>query len=334
MAVSITTGPGPGEAGFAHCVPTEELWRRLARPFDVGEVAEVLLGIPADVITQLADVVISTGEEATVLLETMPTLLRRLRMGSNDSVERSASGVRGPVLWAETVAARSSSFGHTGVYVCSVPGRDYDVIENRLLVAALKTLVQAGGRVRALIGPEDDNDELASRALINIDMAAHYLGHRALAQVRPSTRTGRRSLRSMASGRGAAAYRPAVALLEKAAEPLEAEELMPFCDRSTRMHHRLLLAAMDALESRGSRLPGLRTESGTLIVGPFDYVSPRPARDGSPRIALLRGRDLVIALDPARVGVGGVDAAQVGCRRLVSVSTPVEVTKVVNAWGR
>ncbi len=334
MTPAITTSTAPAGVGLAPTFPTEELWRRLARPFDPGEVAEVLLGIPVDVTTQLADAVIATGDEATVLLEAMPTLLRRLRMGSNRHVERSASGIRGPVLWAATTAARSSSFGHPGVYVCCVPGRDYDVVENRVLVAALRTLVQAGHRVRALVGPEGVGDGLARRAVANTDLATSYLGHRAFALVQPAAPNGRRSLRSLASGRGSTAYRPALALLEKAAEPFEPEELMPFCERSTRPHHELLLAAIDALESQGPRLPALRAESGTLIVGPFDYVHPGGGRTGSPHIALLRGHDLVIALDPSRIGVGRVDIAQVDHRRLVSVSTPSEVAEAVNARGQ
>jgi len=288
-----------------------------------------MLGIPADVISELADSIVAAGPEAAAMLDAMPSLMRRLKVGSNSHLERSAAGVRGPILWAETVAARSSSLGHTGVYVCAIPGRDYDVAENRLLVEALRTVVASGERLLRSFGGGDAGDRVAVRARHHTEIAARYLGHRALAEVGAGNLRYRRSRRSVASGRRGSGYGPAVALLERAEEPFDPEDLMPFCNRATRSHHELLVAAIEALESRGDSVPCLRPEAGTLVVGPFVYVHPRGGRTGSPDIGVLYDDRTTVALDPLGVGAEMVPDDLVGGRRLLHVRTPVEVAELI-----
>jgi len=326
----IRTGGHLPAPGLVHDRPTAELWRRLARPFDSGEVAESLLGIPADVVMELADSKVATGPEATAMLDAMPALMRRLKVGHNSHLERSASGVRGPILWAETVAARSSSFGHSGVYVCAIPGRDYDVDENRILADALRSLAASGERLLRSFDGNDYSDPVAQRARENTDTAMRYLGHSALAHVGEGRLKRRRSRSSVASGRRGSGYGPAVRFLDRAQEPFDPEDLMPFCDRATRSHHSLLVAAIEAIESQGDSVPGLRPEAGAIVVGPYLYVHPLGGRTGSPDVGLLYDDRIVIALDP--LGVGGTTVMPdvlVGGRQLRHASTPVDVAVII-----
>jgi len=323
------TGGETPDPGLIHNRPTTELWRRLARPYDSAEVAEVLLGIPADVVGELADSIIATGPEAGILLDGLPSLMRRLNMGSNNHVERSASGVRGPILWSETVAAQSSSLGHSGVYVCSIAGRDYDIPENRVLVDALKTVVASGERLMGTFGKEPTHDPVVMRARHNTEVASRYLGHRALAQVGTGVLRHRRSRRSLAAGRHGSGYRPAVALLERAEEPFESEDLSPYCSRVTRTHHELLVAAIEALESCGQSVPPLRTEDGAMVIGPFLYIHPLSGRTGSPDMGVLHDDRITVALDPLRSGPDIVPDGLICGRRLVQASTTVEVAELI-----
>jgi len=315
--------------GLVHSQPTVELWRRLARPFDSGEVSEALLGIPAHVIRELADAIVSTGPEADALLGALPALMRRLRMSSGNHVERGAAGVRGPILWGETIAARSSSFGHEGVFVCSIPGRDYDVAENRALVAALNAVIVSGERLTASFGDHAAEDPVAIAARSNSETAARYLSHRALSQV--GTTDGKRSRfrRSLVTGRRGAGYEPAIALLERLDEPFAPEELMPYCSRSTRLHHELLVAAIESLESDGRSLPALRNEAKTMIVGPYVYVHPHGGRTGHPDIAVLHDNRITIALDPLGVGHASLPRSLVGDRSIVGLSNTEEIAELV-----
>jgi len=301
----------------------------LARPYDSAEVAETLLGIPAEVVGELADSIIATGSEAGILLDGLPKLMRRLIMGSNSHVERSASGVRGPILWAETVAAQSSSLGHSGVFVCSIAGRDYDVPENRVLVEALETVVASGERLTGSFGKEATEDPVAIRARHNTEVAARYLGHRALVQVGTGDIRHRRSRRSLATGRHGSAYRPAIALLERADEPFDAEDLAPYCSLTTRHQHQLLVAAIEALESCGQIIPPLRSEDGAMVIGPFLYIHPLSGRTGSPDLGVLHDDRITVALGPTNMGPSDVPDDLICGRRLVQASTTVEVAEVV-----
>ncbi len=331
MPAPLRTGGGHPAPGLVHSRPTAELWRRLARPFDSAEVSEALLGIPSRVIRELADAIISTGAEADALLKTLPALMRRLRMGSGNHVERGASGVRGPILWSETVAARSSSLGHDGVFVCSIPGRDYDVAENRALVAALRAVVASGERLTTSFGHDAGKDSVAAAARSNAELASRYLGHRALSQVGAGPGSRTRDRRSSISGRRAAGYEPAVALLEKLDEPFAPEELLPYCSRSTRLHHQLLVAAIEKLESGGRSLPALRTEADVMVVGPYVYVHPRGNRTGHPEVAVMHDDRLTIAFDPLGVGHESVPPGLIGDRRLVGVSNTEEVAELIGS---
>ena len=75
----------PFEAGVE---PTAELWRRLARPFDLAPTVEAMFGLSPDVVQQLAGVLTATCDEAEALLHRVITFLAPA-MAAPPAAERS-----------------------------------------------------------------------------------------------------------------------------------------------------------------------------------------------------------------------------------------------------
>jgi hypothetical protein len=227
--------------------PTAALWHRLGRPFRLAETVDALFGLAPDVVAQLAGTTLCTSPEAETLLAEMPTLVRALTTSVQGSPVRSRGEIRGPVLWSETMSARAASFGDPDLFVCTTPQRDYDTAENRVLVRALAMLADGG------------------KAVERIGVAEYVTRER----VRP------RTLKRVRGSKSAERYRAAMALLERATEPLDVADLVPYCDRRTRLQHDVLLAVIEDLERRGMRIPPLRVEAGALLAGPVTYIHAR-----------------------------------------------------------
>ncbi|MEO0494426.1 MAG: hypothetical protein AAF081_13540 [Actinomycetota bacterium] len=272
--------------------PTEELWRRLARPFDLPATVDALLGLSPEVVQQLAGMLTATCPEAEALISGMPRTLRNLKTAVGADMERCVGELRGPVQWSATVSAQASSLGNRDVYVCASPRRAYDIDENRVLVAALGAVAEAG---RHLDRGADDGyeDDSTRRARHNARLARRYLDHRSLDGVQVEGRPSPRAIKRTRGGRSSSSYGAAIAMLDRAAEPLSLEELAPYCDRRTRVQHGLLLSIIDDLEARGMRVPSLRAESGSLFAGPVEYVHPRRRGDRSRVHGIVIGNVLV-----------------------------------------
>ncbi|HEX7097287.1 MAG TPA: hypothetical protein VF183_15480, partial [Acidimicrobiales bacterium] len=165
-----------------------------------------------------------------------------------------------------------ASFGDPDLFVCTTPQRDYDTAENRVLVQALLRLAD-GGRAIERMGPQHDDEQL-QRARSNARTARLFLDHPALTRV-SRERITPRTLKRTRGGKSAVRYRSAMAVLERAAEPLDAHDLLPYRDRRTRLQHEVLLGVIEELERRGMRIPPLRVEGGALLAGPVTYVHPR-----------------------------------------------------------
>lgn len=284
-----TTLVDPFAAGLE---PTAELWRRLARPFDLGGTVDALLGLSPDVVEQLAGVLLATCDEAERLIGGMPKTLRNLKTAIGSNTERCYGALRGPVQWSETFAAQASSYGSRDVYVCSSPRRDYDIDENRVLVGALRAVANAGSHIDKVEEDSYEDDGLR-RARHNARIARRYLDHRSLEGVRLDGLPTRRALKRTRGGKHVSSYRAALEMLERVSEPLSLEELAPYCDRRTRVQHGVLLGIIDELEARGLRVPSLRAESGSLFAGPVEYIHPRRRGDRSRVHGILIGNVLV-----------------------------------------
>jgi hypothetical protein len=259
MAVAPLVEPGTG---------TEVLLARLARPYDPARVAGTLLGLPQRASRQLVGSVLVTSDEAEDLLDAMPHIVRSMAIATTDRAERCYGELRGPVLWSETMSARSASAGDPGLFVCSTTTKAYDTDENRVLKAALAAIERAGRDATQGLGPH--GDDVLRRARQNEHKARHLLEHRTLSAV-PVTRISGRSMRRTRAGSRRNTYQPAVALLMRATEPLRAVHLTSRANEATLADHDLLATAIAALDARSEGRVALRTSHGTLVAGPVRY---------------------------------------------------------------
>ena len=262
-------GVEPG-TGLAVAMP----W--LARPYDPERVASALLGVTQRISRQLVGAVLASSDEAEELLGAMPTIVRSLAIATTDRPERCHGELRGPVLWAETMSARSASAGDPGLFVCATTTKAYDTDENRVLKAALAAVRRAGRN--AELGMAGFGDDVVKRARHNGQHAARLLDHQTLAQV-PVVRPSGRSLRRTRAGSRRHTYRPALALLHRAGEPLGPDHLTAIADDRTRAQHDLLAATLQHLHHVLGDRPLLRCDQGGLTAGPLSYR--HPARRGS-----------------------------------------------------
>lgn len=274
---------------------TEELWARLARPFDPIGALEAFSGMVPSAAHHLVDLRFITSAEVDAMLDRMHETLRALAIATTSSPTRSVGEVRGPVLWSETVAARAASPGAHDVYICSSPVKAYDTEENRVLVHALLRVRDAARTADPAIHPTGPEEELR-RARHNGTRAIRALEHRTLASV-SKTRPDGRAMRKARSGAKARSYRSAVAVLARAAEPVSADEVLEHCDEHTQRQHGIVLALLDRLQS-GGRVGAahLRVENGTLRAGPLRYVH-RHRADAEGVYGIMLGNLLLDAPD-------------------------------------
>lgn len=284
----------------------------LRRPFDLAEVVDVALGLPESVVDQLIGSRLATCEEAERLLARMPVISRALATTVTTQPERCQGELRGPVLWSETTAARGASAGAPDVFVCAVPRRDYNIDENRVLVAALVAIRDAG-RAADLFPAEAYDDDTLRRARANGAKAVRWLQSAQLAKV-PKTRPSGREIRRVRAGSRRSTYLPALRLLEEAFEPLNADDLAPFCDQRTSAQHQLLVDIHRGLAETGVFLPGFRASHGALRAGPLEYYHPR-LRGERDRVHGVLVHDLLIDLPDGAPGLRrDVAAAALGAR--------------------
>ncbi|HEX4867322.1 MAG TPA: hypothetical protein VFV32_06805 [Acidimicrobiales bacterium] len=249
----------------------EAVLARLAHPYDAVKVASALLGLPARLARQLVGVAVATSEEAEQLLEAMPRIVRSMAIATTDRPQRCYGELRGPVLWSETMSARSASAGDPGLYVCATTTKAYDTAENRVLKAALAAIQAAGADADAasLATLSVPRAEQARRARHNGQRAAHLLEHRTLADV-PVTRVTGRALRRTRAGSRRGTYHPAVAMVLRAASPLRAADLLDVTSAASEAQIRLFAGVLDELEHRHGATQ-LRSSHGRLVGGPVAY---------------------------------------------------------------
>jgi hypothetical protein len=277
---------------------TIELWHRLVRPFDAASAVEALTGVHSTTARQLVGVRLATSREADVLLDRMHDIVRSLSIATTSSPTRCEGEVRGPILWSETMAARSASPGAGNVYVCASPVKAYDTDENQVLRFALAR-VRDAARDADPTGHSHGDDEEVRRARYNGTRAIRALEHRTLASVSKSRPSGR-AVQKARTGSRARSYRPAVALLERSFEPIDAQTVAEHCDDHTRRQHGLVLALADRL-----RLGPFHVNGALLESGPLRFVPKQRAVDDEMYGVLLRNLLLDVP-DP----MNGIDRFQ------------------------
>jgi hypothetical protein len=311
--------------------PTHDLWEMLRRPFDLAEVVDAALGLPEETVDQLIGSRLATCPESERLLARMPVISRALATTVTSRPERCQGELRGPVLWSETTAARGASAGAPDVFVCSVPRRDYDLEENRVLVAALVAIRDAG-RAADLLPADAYDDETLRQARINGAKATRWLHIAQLAKV-PRTRPSGREMRRVRAGSRRATYQPALRVLEEALEPLSADDLVSFCDQRTSAHHRLVVELVHRLEAEGVFIPHFRASHGALRAGPVEYYHPRVRGERSKVHGILL-HDLLVDIPDTGAGVRrdvaeAALAARAGGRESIVVMDDADIDRAV-----
>lgn len=295
---------------------TIELWYRLARPFDPAAAVEALSGLYPTTARQLVGMCLATSNEADTLLDRMHEIVRSLSIATTTSPTRCDGEVRGPVLWGETMAARSASPGAGNVFICASPVKAYDTDENAVLRHALARIRDAA-RDADPTGHSHGDDEQIRRARHNGTRAIRALEHRTLASV-SKTKPDGRALQKARTGSRARIYRPAVELLQRASSLVDARAVAAHCDDHTRRQHGLLLAIADRL-----KLGEFRIVRQTLTNHGLRYVHRQRADDEGMYGVLLRNLLLDVP-DPAN----GVDAARAERNLLArSAGHPVLIVK-------
>jgi hypothetical protein len=322
--------PGFGEPGYD---PFDDLWSRLSRPYEPIPAVAAVVGLPTRAVAQLVGLAVSTSPEARQLLATFPRTVRSLATSVQTHAERCVGSLRGPVLWSETMSARSASFGDPDLFVCSTPSRAYDVDENQVLVHALNELREAA---RTAIGPgaEEGPDHHDLREVRrNAAEATRFLEHPSLREVKRK-KPRARALKRTRTSKHRKWYAPAMRMVERAATPLSVDDVRALCDERTRAQHHVLMGVVNRLElSDGSRLPAFRVEHGALV---SDRVEFHPARYLGDRSSLsgIRIGNLLIDVpdrlhDPNRRRGTDLLRARAGGRQAMLVMDERDIDRAV-----
>ena len=206
----------------------------------------------------------------------MPTIVRSMAIATTDRAERCVGEIRGPVLWGETMSARSASAGDPGLFVCATTTKAYDTDENRVLKAALAVVHRAGRHA------EHRHGGLHRRA--GEAGPAQRPARRAAARAPdPRPGAGRPPDRPDAPphpGRQPPPHLPTRPWRCSAgpASRCRPTHLDAFADERTRAQHDLLAATLQHLEDVTGTSPVLRSDHGGLSAGPLTLPPP-----GTPR---------------------------------------------------
>lgn len=286
--------PRPGDPDYDAFT---DLWWRLARPFDAASTIGAITGLPPKELDRLLGLAVATSAEADRLIEEFPHTIRSLATSMQTHAERCVGELRGPVLWSETISARAASFGNPDVYICSTPSRAYDVEENQVLVWALVRVHEAAEAAQAETAAVVD-ESLQRHAWRNGVAAGRFAEHPSLAHVARRL-PGPRAFKKIRTGKKRKAYEPALAVLDRLAEPLAPAEVRALCDDRTEALHELLMRIVHALEVRtDNRLPEFRIEHGGLYSGPLQFHHPEAKATADRTAGIMVGPLLVDVPDP------------------------------------
>jgi hypothetical protein len=186
-----------------------DLWRYLTPSATVEQdilSAAALLQLPAGDVRALGGLQFLTSDEVGMLLERLPSLLRRLATTTAHEEEWSSERIRGAVQWGTTIAVRNAT-GMRHLYVTHPSRRAYQTPENEMLVFLLDEVVRLG---RLSGWRRSTSDFVGSTVSTRVGDAERWMQARPLAQVvrRPLSPQAVSRIRS---GRSKRRYGPVIA---------------------------------------------------------------------------------------------------------------------------
>jgi hypothetical protein len=307
------------------------VWDRVG-PHDRANIAvHALIGIPPEVIAELALLVAAASADADRLIRTTPGVLRHLSSSTTMVAERCVAHVRGPVLWSETLNARAHTLGSDDVFVCGVLQRDYDTTENEVLLSALD-LVGRAGAILDHEATEFLDPTTVALAAARSTAARSLRAERSLDGVRRN-RAGNMQVHRVRNGRHSKQYQPALSVLNRRTEPFRGRDLILFTDPKTVGQLRGLVLMCAALERRGMTIGDLAFAGAEVSAGPLRYRNWRHATEQG-NFGLLIGPVLVDTPgtdDPTeRAAVLADLEARAGRRKFCVVTNDVEADLAVD----
>jgi hypothetical protein len=292
-----------------------------------------VIGLPARAVAQLVGIAVATSPEAEALLEMFPRTIRSLATSVHSQAERCIGSLRGPVLWSETMSARSASFGDPDLFVCAAPSRAYDIDENHVLTYALAELKEAARTATEGAGERSGDSAVLRQARHNGAEASRFLDHPSLREVsRKKPRA--RAIKRTRSGKHRKWYAPALQMVERASTPLGPSDVRSWCDERTRAQHHVLMGVVNRLERSGDgRLPDFRAERGALLSGPVQYAHPRFLGDRATPSGVIVGQLLIDVPDrlhdPNRRRASDLLQARGGGRQTMLVMDERDIDRAV-----
>lgn len=183
--------------------------------------ASRLLQLPELDLQALARVQFMASDEVGLLLDSVPSLLRRLNTTTTHDEERSVERVRGVIEWPATITGRLAT-GQTHLYVTRPARRAFQTPENALLSFTLAQVVVQGRRI-GWSGTKHLGAEVGRRTMT----AERWHSHRAIQEIDPIQPTNR-DLARIAQGRSSRRYAAVLSayhLWRRLIEQLDAGEL-------------------------------------------------------------------------------------------------------------
>lgn len=286
--------------------PTTQLWTRRAPSAGSAAHAIALFGTDRSRVGDAGCVAAAASPAAQALLDEMGIRVATLQSTLVTTPQRCVGSVRGPILWAATVSARSSAAGSHEVVVCATTRRSFDTPENRLLVAVLDRLARARQVIESSGAGLDIERAEEARILEVARRAQVWRRHPRLADLR-GTRPTARELAGLRAGRHRQRVEALLALHRRSSCPAPDADPLGLVDAWTARYHGFVLHVLDVLAPTVELPEVLSAHGSELHCGPVTWRHPRSDGPSPPGVS-YRGVPL---LPPPTVLMGAPWAAAV-----------------------
>lgn len=264
--------------------PTTQLWARRDPSASSAAHAIALFGTAPSRVADAGCVAAAASPAAAALLDEMGTRVATLGSTLVTTPQRCVGSVRGPILWAATVSARSSAAGSHEVVVCATTRRSFDTPENRLLVAVLERLARARHVIESSSGDLGIDRTESARILEVARRAQVWRRHPRLADLRGARPTAR-ELAGLRTGRHRDRVEALLTLHRRSSCPAPDADPLGLVDAWTARYHGFALHVLGVLAPT-VELPEVFSARGNeLHCGPVAWRHPRSDGTSPPGVS-------------------------------------------------